>query len=170
MAKSVMLHERTAKQKKLRLLRTVTLEQDAKSVEISTNSDGVAFTCSKIYIEGTAIFDGNGNLALGAISKNGTNTNVGYNEQVEGGFFGSVVKSGKKFALELNDAFSSESSGKQKLKLVGYTMEQLYGQKVIYISNQAVRFYGGGIIKVNIRTSSMFKTGTTFSFYGIDEE
>nr|DAH24445.1 MAG TPA: hypothetical protein [Caudoviricetes sp.] len=28
MAKSVMLHERTAKQKKLRLLRTVTLEQD----------------------------------------------------------------------------------------------------------------------------------------------
>ena len=170
MAKSIMLHERTAKQKKLRLLRTVTLEQDAKKVEISTDSDGAAFTCSKIYIEGTAIFDGNGNLALGAISKNGTNTNVGYNEQVEGGFFGSVVKSGKKFALELNDAFSPESSGKQKLQLTGYTMEQLYGQKVIYTSQQAARFYGGGITKVNIRTSGIFKTGTTFSFYGIDEE
>lgn len=170
MAKSVMLHERTTKQKKLRLLRTVTLEQDAKNVEISTDSDGVAFTCGKIYIEGTAIFDGTGNLVLGALSKNGTNTNDGYNTQVEGGFFGGVIKSGKKFALELNDAFSPESSGKQKLKLVGYTMEQLYGQKVIYTSNQAIRFYGGGIIKVNIRTSGMFKTGTTFSFYGIDEE
>lgn len=170
MAKAVMLHERTAKQKKLRLLRTVTLEQDAKKAEISTDSDGVAFTCSKIYIEGTAVFDGNGNLALGALSKNGTNTNFGYNEQIEAGFFGAVVKSGKKFALELNDAFSPESNGKQKLKLVGYTMNELYGQKVIYVSNQTIRFYGGGIIKVSIRTSSMFKTGTTFSFYGIDEE
>lgn len=170
MAKSVMLHGSTAKQKKLRLLRTVTLEQDAKNVEISTDSDGVAFICSEIYIEGTAIFDGNGNLALEALSKNGTNTNAGYNSQVEGGFFGGVVKSGKKFALELNDAFSPESGENQKLKLVGYTMEQLYGQKVIYISNKAPRFYGGGIIKVNIKTSSMFKTGTTFSFYGIDEE
>lgn len=170
MAKSVMLHERTAKQKKLRLLRTVTLGQDAKNVEISTDSDGVAFTCSKIYIEGTAIFDETGNLTLGALSKNGTNTNIGYNGQIEAGFFGAVVKSGKKFALELNDAFSPESSGNQKLKLVGCTMEQLYGQKVIYVSNPAPRFYGGGIIKVNIRISSIFKTGTTFSFYGIDEE
>ena len=170
MAKSVMLHERTAKQKKLRLLRTVTLEQDAKKAEISTDSDGVAFTCSKIYIEGTAIFDGTGNLVLGVLSKNGTNTNDGYYTQVEGGFFGGVVKSGKKFALELNDAFSPKSSGNQKLKLVGYTMEELYGQKVIYTSNQAPRFYGGGIIKVSIATSGMFKTGTTFSFYGIDEE
>lgn len=170
MAKSVMLHERTAKQKKLRLLRTVTLEQDAKNAEISTDSDGAAFACSKIYIEGTAIFDANGNLVLEVLSKNGTNTNAGYNALTEGGFFGAVVKSGKKFALELNDAFSPESSGNQKLKLIGYTMEQLYGQKVIYISQQAPRFYGGGIIKVNIKTSGMFKTGTTFSFYGIDEE
>ena len=170
MAKSVMLHERTAKQKKLRLLRTVMLEQDAKNVEISTDSDGAAFTCSEIYIEGTAIFDVSGNLVLAALSKNGTNTNAGYNIQVEGGFFGSVVKSGKKFALELSDAFTPESSGKQKLKLVGYTMEQLYGQKVIYRADQAQRFYGDGIIKVDIRTSSIFKTGTTFSFYGIDEE
>lgn len=170
MAKSVMLHERTAKQKKLRLLRTVTLEQDAKNAEISTDSDGAAFTCSEIYIEGTAIFDEGGNLVLEALSKNGTNTNIGYNGQGEGGFFGAVVKSGEKFALELSDAFTPESSGKQKLKLVGYTMEQLYGQKVIYTSQQAVRFYGGGIIKVNIRTSGIFKTGTTFSFYGIDEE
>lgn len=170
MAKSVMLHERTAKQKKLRLLRTVTLEQDAKNVEISTDSDGAAFTCSEIYIEGTAIFDGNSNLSLEALSKNGTNTNAGYNVQTEGGFFGAVVKSGKKFALELSDAFTPESSGNQKLKLIGYTMEQLYGQKVIYISRQAPRFYGGGIIKVNIRTNGIFKTGTAFSFYGIDEE
>lgn len=170
MAKSVMLHERTAKQKKFRLLRTVTLEQDAKNVEISTDSDGLAFTCSKIYIEGTAIFDANGNLMLEALSKNGTNTNTGYNPQIEAGFFGAIVQSGKKFALELSDAFTPESSGKQKLKLIGYTMEQLYGQKVIYVSQQALRFYGGGIIKVNIKTSSIFKAGTTFSFYGIDEE
>lgn len=170
MAKSVMLHERTAKQKKLRLLRTVTLEQDAKNAEISTDSDGAAFTCSKIYIEGTAIFDSTGNLILEALSKNGTNTNAGYNPQTEDGFFGAIVKSGKKFVLELSDTFSPESSGKQKLQLTGYTMEQLYGEKVIYRADLASRFYGDGIVKVNIRTSSIFKTGTTFSFYGIDEE
>lgn len=170
MAKSIMLHERTTEQKKLRLLRTVTLEHDAKNAEISTDSNGVAFTCSKIYIEGTAVFDGTSNLILEALSKNGTNTNTGYNNLVEGGFFGAIVKSGKKFALELNDAFSPESSGKQKLKLVGYTMGELYGQKVIYSANQGTRFYGGGIIKVNIKTNGIFKSGTTFSFYGIDEE
>lgn len=170
MAKSIMLHERAAKEKKYRLLRTVTLEEDAKNVEISTDADGAAFVCSKIYIEGTAIFETTGNLTLEALSKNGTNINAGYNGQIEGGFFGSVVQSGKKFALELSDSFSAESSGKQKMQLTGYTMEQLYGQKVVYRSDQASRFYGGGITKVNVRINTMFSAGTTFTFYGIDEE
>ena len=154
---------------KYRLLTSVTLEEDANEVIINVDSLGNAFACKSIIVIGIPLFNDNGNLLFGVLSKNGLNVNYGYNTIVEGGFFGAFTTSGKKIILSVSEKFVINESGKTLMEFCGNNT-QFYGQKMFRNISEMTKYFGGGIKLISIKSSGALLSGSKFDVYGIDME
>lgn len=134
------------------------------------DSLGNAFVCKSIIVTGIPIFNDNGNLRVGVLSKNGSNANEGYNSNTEGGFFGAMANSGNEIIFGVSENFVINESGKTPMEFFG-SASNMYGNKMFRTIRKMGRYFGGGIKLISFdKSGGALLSGSKFDFYGIDME